>query len=283
MGHALSCAVAWKMSLMRRRFWELGVAMCLALPAAAAVTEAVTLTNGSMYQGELVEKVPGDHLPLRLATGEVKRFDWAQIASISGEGLQMTWTGSAPAVAATPVVPPESVEQPAEGEPLVDWPEPDRTPPTMMSSRLSVGILGGWSPLGYAAVQAEYYPFDEGGLTLGIHAAFGPWGVAGPSTGELLTVEWPLATWVQQGLGVGFTESFPIGPGGSFLGFFDAACSPFSFFLPRRLVARVTLGFSMPVVGPCGPGTPCSTWSQGLPVDITGALLWNFDTSAGDR
>lgn len=261
--------------------------MMVALPASAAVTEAVTLTDGSMYQGELVEKVPGDHLTLRLATGEIKRFDWPEIASISGDAIHPTWTGSE---AAPP--PPPPAPQPPTGPPpgptalegpFVNWPEPDRSPPTMMASRFSVGLLGGYSPLGFGAVEAEYYPFDEGALTLGIHAAFGPWGVGGPSTGELLTVDWPLATWCQQGLGVGLTESFPVGPAGDFLAFFDADASHLTFFLGRHLLLRATIGFSLPVVGPCGRGTPCAQWSNAFPLDLTGALLWNFDTSPGDR
>lgn len=57
--------------------------LSLGLPAiaptlafAAAKEIDVTLKNGAMYHGKLVEKVPGDHVTIELATGEVKRFEW---------------------------------------------------------------------------------------------------------------------------------------------------------------------------------------------------------------
>ena len=57
----------------------------LLVPAAARADEAsavtVTLRNGAQYRGELVEKVPDDHLTIKLATGEVKTFPWAQIVT----------------------------------------------------------------------------------------------------------------------------------------------------------------------------------------------------------
>lgn len=54
------------------------VAGCVARSAYAGA-ETVQLTNGSTYEGELVEKVPGDHLTIKLATGEVRRFEWNDI------------------------------------------------------------------------------------------------------------------------------------------------------------------------------------------------------------
>ncbi len=39
----------------------------------------VLLKSGASYRGELVERVPGDHLTLKLATGEVKTFKWAEL------------------------------------------------------------------------------------------------------------------------------------------------------------------------------------------------------------
>jgi hypothetical protein len=47
---------------------------------AHADAETVHLTSGAVYSGELVEKIPGDHVTIKLATGEVKRFDWTDIA-----------------------------------------------------------------------------------------------------------------------------------------------------------------------------------------------------------
>lgn len=43
----------------------------------------VTLSDGALYRGELIELVPNDHITIRLATGEVKRFEWATISDVS--------------------------------------------------------------------------------------------------------------------------------------------------------------------------------------------------------
>jgi hypothetical protein len=58
-------------------------AVAAAQPASEVATphDTVTLKNGAMYSGELVEKVPGDHEILKLATGEVKRFEWADMVA----------------------------------------------------------------------------------------------------------------------------------------------------------------------------------------------------------
>ena len=45
----------------------------------ALAGETVRLRDGSTFQGELVEKVPGDRVTIRLATGEIKRFAWGDI------------------------------------------------------------------------------------------------------------------------------------------------------------------------------------------------------------
>jgi len=52
-------------------------------PAATSMERVVTLTNGAMYRGELLEYVPQSHVLLRLAGGELKRFDWRQIKDAS--------------------------------------------------------------------------------------------------------------------------------------------------------------------------------------------------------
>ena len=43
-------------------------------------TATVTLRNGNLYRGALVERVPGDHVTLRMASGEVKLFSWGDLA-----------------------------------------------------------------------------------------------------------------------------------------------------------------------------------------------------------
>ncbi|HEX7601857.1 MAG TPA: hypothetical protein VF316_09640, partial [Polyangiaceae bacterium] len=43
-------------------------------------TATVTLKNGSLYRGALIERIQGDHVTLKTATGEVKTFLWADLA-----------------------------------------------------------------------------------------------------------------------------------------------------------------------------------------------------------
>jgi hypothetical protein len=64
----------------RLSIWAGAMAFALfAATAAADNQERITLTDGSVYVGEIVEKVPNDHVTLKLATGEIKRFEWAMI------------------------------------------------------------------------------------------------------------------------------------------------------------------------------------------------------------
>lgn len=48
--------------------------------AAAAEVRTIQLQNGTIYSGELVEWVPGDHVTLRLITGEIRRVPWTELA-----------------------------------------------------------------------------------------------------------------------------------------------------------------------------------------------------------
>ena len=48
--------------------------------AAAAETRTIQLQNGTIYSGELVEWVPGDHVTLQLVTGEIRRIPWTDLA-----------------------------------------------------------------------------------------------------------------------------------------------------------------------------------------------------------
>ncbi|MGZ6063273.1 MAG: hypothetical protein ACXWVM_12845 [Polyangiales bacterium] len=54
------------------------------VPAFAESAPALTvqLKTGATYHGELVERVPGDHVTLKLATGEVRRFEWSDIVEV---------------------------------------------------------------------------------------------------------------------------------------------------------------------------------------------------------
>jgi hypothetical protein len=59
--------------------------VCLA-GVAHAEPERVELRDGTILQGELVEKVPGDHVTLKLATGEVRRIEQGAIAEPRPKG-----------------------------------------------------------------------------------------------------------------------------------------------------------------------------------------------------
>src|SRR5580704_5570203 len=53
-------------------------------PASEALRDVgVATKDGATYRGELVEKVPGDHVTLKLASGEIKRFAWTDVADIA--------------------------------------------------------------------------------------------------------------------------------------------------------------------------------------------------------
>lgn len=48
--------------------------------AAADASTEVHLRDGSIFRGELVEKVVGDHITIKLATGETRMIRWADLA-----------------------------------------------------------------------------------------------------------------------------------------------------------------------------------------------------------
>jgi hypothetical protein len=64
--------------------------------AAASDKLTVKLKNGAEYRGELVERVPGDHVTIKLATGEVKRFEWAELVDASDAAKPKADPDSAP-------------------------------------------------------------------------------------------------------------------------------------------------------------------------------------------
>jgi hypothetical protein len=51
------------------------------VPSISADT-LVRLRSGAVYQGELVERIPGDHVTLRLVTGEIKRIGDEELAAV---------------------------------------------------------------------------------------------------------------------------------------------------------------------------------------------------------
>ncbi|HUB08852.1 MAG TPA: hypothetical protein VMB50_17725 [Myxococcales bacterium] len=60
-------------------------ALCTCAAQARAdgpLEDTVTLRNGAIYSGQIVEKVPGDHETLKLATGRIQRIAWSDIVQL---------------------------------------------------------------------------------------------------------------------------------------------------------------------------------------------------------
>lgn len=70
--------------VMLARWAGMTVAFVLALAASASAQmppDVVQLTNGGMVRGTIVENLPGDHVTIQLATGELRTFASAEVAS----------------------------------------------------------------------------------------------------------------------------------------------------------------------------------------------------------
>jgi len=67
------------MSTYRRRSLASALALAGALCASSALADELKTKDGSTYRGDLVERVNGDHVSLRLASGEVRAVPWSQI------------------------------------------------------------------------------------------------------------------------------------------------------------------------------------------------------------
>src|SRR4051794_27537958 len=73
-----------------RRQTAIAVTVALAFTAGLARAEApvitadtlVRLRSGAVFQGELVERIPGDHITLRLVTGEIKRIADDEVSAV---------------------------------------------------------------------------------------------------------------------------------------------------------------------------------------------------------
>lgn len=243
--------------------------------APTAVDGTVVLKDGTIVHGEIVEVVAGDHVVVRVG-GESKVLPWAAVSAVLA--------GSSPPTA--PVVPPIA-SMTAENGPLVDWLEPDRTPSPIMSSRLSVGLEAGVGavPTGAYAIAAELYPWSWGPVTLGVHAAFGPAGLVGPTVSERLMFDVSLGP-VQYGVGAGFAHSFrsatpPTASAPDRVDVFDTDMSHLSVFVTRHVMLRALLGLQFPMSSGCnGQDMPCG--DRSVVYGLAG-LMWNFDLSHGRR
>jgi len=91
-------------------------ALVLGLTAAAAraagpAQRYVVLKDGSIFQGDLVESVPNDHVTIKLATGETRRFAWSDIAEQKEPGTARE-PAPAEAAAAAPAAAPKTPHAP---------------------------------------------------------------------------------------------------------------------------------------------------------------------------
>lgn len=187
------------------------VSLSVELAASAGETRLhVVLTDGTELAGELVEKVPGDHLTVQLATGEVRRIPWASIQSVTpANGPNDSSTSSPPNP--IPTGPTVVVGVPMMGAPYtplahkeVSWPRPDRSPSPFDGNHLYLGVATGiGTPTGtFGAVvawdPASYFELEAG---VGTGARFG-YGLS-----AMAHLELPLLKWMRMGLGVGYSTN----------------------------------------------------------------------------
>jgi hypothetical protein len=274
-------------------------------PPPAAPTGMVVLKDGTVVRGPVLESIQGDHVTVQNSDGTSRRFPWDQVAFVmSGTAPSGVAVGPSTSITTTtwqtsgPVVGELARLGGLAGVQLgalagndtattVDWPEPDRSPPTVMPARLSLGVQGGVdSVLGYMSLDAEYFPFSWLGLQaqLGLPIADEPVTLA-----ESLLVEWRLGAGLTQGLGVGLAHTFAktVIPGQDpgVIQYITADCSHLTYYFVPQLGVRATIGFALAL----GNTDYCTAHPEACPqladIPITGSLtlLWNLDLSHGQN
>jgi hypothetical protein len=195
-------------SMPRVRTVLLAGLVALAALASAEIARAgdgrihVVLVDGTEVQGDLVEKVPGDHLTIALATGEVRTIPWASIHSMDAVSPS---NASAPAASDAPVPSGPSAFAPwAIAAREVTWPRPDRSRPPFEGEHVYAGVTAGiGTPTGYAGVALAWDPspwFElEAGAGLG--------GRFGYAFGAMARLALPLLSSMRMGFGVGLSEN----------------------------------------------------------------------------
>jgi hypothetical protein len=173
----------------------------------------VVLVDGTELQGELVEKVPGDHLTIELATGEVRTIPWSSIASTDDASWSPPHAPPPPPLPHPAFVATSSFATPSLGglgaastdhdhvAPAI----PDPTASFFDGNHLYLGLASGiGTPTGYAGVVTAWDPsawFElEGGVGLG--------GKFGRGVGAMARLELPILDSWRFGLGLGYSENF---------------------------------------------------------------------------
>ncbi len=265
--------------------WIVAVGLGMSHPARADGPSTgdgvVVLKDGTILHGEIVEVVTGDHVVVRIG-GESKQLPWAAVSTVvAGAPPQ------APATNMWATLRGNALSLANSDGPVVDWPEPDRSPPSIMPSRLSVGLEAGVGgvPVGTFALAAELYPWQWSIFQVGFHGAYGPNGFVGPTVSEMITADIAYGP-VEEGLGVGLAHSFRSAshamPGApDRVDVLDLDVSHFSVFITREVMLRAMLGLELPVSSGCDDtGKVCGNTSV---VYGLATLMWNFDLSRGDQ
>jgi len=144
---------------MRMRTWAtaFGVAAVLAMARGARAQDAnyMVITNdGSTYEGQLVENVVGNHVTIKLVSGELRTFQASDVRSQGpAAGPATTPTPPAPNLV-VPVVPPAvPLPQPGEpGGPPVSYDGPDAVQIHIEKANAGEGKLFMETPSGWAPV-----------------------------------------------------------------------------------------------------------------------------------
>ncbi len=269
--------------------------LIVAPPAPSAGRGVVMLKDGTLLRGDVLEWFQGDHVTLRLSDGEVKRFGWSRVALVASSAFRggvrtdsvttttaITSSRSAPSADSSPSTPAAPATD-ADDVVKTTWPEPDRTAPPIMTSRLALGLDTGYrAPLGRFGLDAGWYPLRWIGFAFGYGLP-----VDGPSTtAENLFVTWPIAGPVEMGIGAGLAQSFVGGSNGGHSGVvsnLDLEALHLTFFGTRSLSVRASLGYALNLSG----GDYCDAHPTLCPgthtLYSTAGIAWNFDLGAGQK
>lgn len=162
----------------------------------------VVLVDGTEVVGALVEKVPGDHLTIQLATGEIRTIPWASIQS--SEPLSPTPPPTVGTGISSFSLGPTSSYGAFADKNDVAWPKPDRTPAFFEGDHVYAGLSTGiGTPAGYGGAMIAWDPASyfelEGGVGLGGRFGYG--------ASVMARAELPLRWW-RAGIGLGFSANF---------------------------------------------------------------------------
>lgn len=110
-----------------------------------AARDEVRLTNGGFVRGELVELMPGEYVIIETSGGELRRFEWSQVAEVVRGSTTMpgdatTTTPSDPRPSDPTAFEPTAIEPPSEPEPPND--EREGEGPTLEQPYLHLDVEG---------------------------------------------------------------------------------------------------------------------------------------------